>query len=48
VGGNTLIEAGRGGWDRGLQRGNQERGITFEMQISEIIKRKKKRRKCSA
>jgi hypothetical protein len=30
-GGNTLIEAGGGGWDRGFLKEIPEKGITFEM-----------------
>jgi hypothetical protein len=29
--GSTLIEAGRGGWDRGFPEGKLGKGITFEM-----------------
>jgi hypothetical protein len=29
--GNTLIEAGGGGWDRGFLEGKPEKGIKFEM-----------------
>jgi hypothetical protein len=29
--GNTLIEAGKGGWDRGFPGEGMEKGITFEM-----------------
>jgi hypothetical protein len=40
--GNTLIEAGRGEWDRGILQGKVEKGITFEMYIKKIYKKKKK------
>ena len=39
--GNTLIEAGRGGWDRWFLEGKLGKGITFEMYINKIAHEKR-------